>query len=226
MISTDLVTSLDAEWLLVLRKFGLANVLSLSVDELVVKDGSRELVLGPFLLLVLHPDEPALAKDFAVLLAGDFFGHFKNHFYQRVFRKTLGAFHQDAGLAQIHDRTFGPGAEVLHAVADRGFQLDSTGAGNPSRLANVLAALGSGRVRGVRFDALGPAHGRPVVLVLGGAEQANLIKLPICSPTWPGKLMGATTEQENIQYLLWHGSFRLPAKDAGAIMMHRNVAGG
>jgi hypothetical protein len=69
-------------------------------------------------------------------------------------------------------------------------------------------------------DALGAAHGRPVVLVFDSTKQADLIELPVGGAPWPGKFVRTTTQEKNVQQLLWHGSRLLPATCAGTIIMH------
>jgi hypothetical protein len=43
----------------------------MSVDELVVQDGSCKFMLRAIVSLIFHANQTALAKDFAVLLSGD-----------------------------------------------------------------------------------------------------------------------------------------------------------
>jgi hypothetical protein len=52
-------------------------------------------------------------------------------------------------------------------------------------LATRRAARFSGDVH-----ALGAAHGLPVIFVLSGANEADLVIMTIGSPPWPGKLVG------------------------------------
>src|SRR5712692_6872111 len=98
------------------------------------------------------------------------------------------------GLAEVLDDALVPASQVLHAVTHRAVQLETPGAGNPSRLlgmAPAAARCGSGRLGHGVVHALDAPHGLPIVLVLGGTEQANLIVMAIGGPPWPGEFMRA-----------------------------------
>jgi hypothetical protein len=58
------------------------------VDELVVENRRRKLVILRLFARILHPDDSPLAKHFTVLLARDFLRHLEHHFHQRVFREA------------------------------------------------------------------------------------------------------------------------------------------
>jgi hypothetical protein len=63
---------------------------------------------------------------------------------------------------------------------------------------------------GVRLGmlhALRAAHGGPVILVLGGAQHANLIVVSVSAAPWPGELVGATPEHKNIHDFLRHDGY-------------------
>lgn len=66
------------------------------MQEYVIENAGRDhtgLALGCILRMGLlglfGPDDPPLTKDGAVGLAGDFFGHAKDHFHHGVFRQRL-----------------------------------------------------------------------------------------------------------------------------------------
>src|SRR6266446_5374245 len=92
---------------------------SVIVEKLVVEDGGRqpECVLD-IVNRVLGTNQPPLAKDAAVLLSGDFFGHLKDHFHQRIRRQLLRAVKQYARLADVLDHALVPRAEIFAAVSD------------------------------------------------------------------------------------------------------------
>jgi hypothetical protein len=59
------------------------------------------------------------------------------------------------------------------------------------------------------FYALGAAHRRPVVLVFGRAQQANLVIFAVGATPRPGKLVRTPPKHKNIQEFLRHdGYFR------------------
>src|SRR5271157_2639879 len=78
---------------------------SVLVEKLVVEDGGRqpESVLN-IVNRVLDTNQPPLAKYIAVLLAGDFFGHFEDQFHQRIRRQLLRAMKEHARLADVLDQ--------------------------------------------------------------------------------------------------------------------------
>src|ERR1700720_553642 len=82
----------------------------------------------------LAPDDPALAENGAVLLAGNFLRHLKHHFHQRILRQLLRSSQQDAGLAEVFDGTLMPGSQTLGTIANRGLQSQASGAWHPTRL--------------------------------------------------------------------------------------------
>ena len=86
----------------------------------------------------------------------------------------------------------------------------------------MLAAFGgSCSLARLMADPLDPPHGRPVVLVLRGAQQADLVEVAIRGLSRPGELMGTTAEEKNVEQLLWHGSLALPVCNPGNHIMHR-----
>ena len=93
---------------------------------------------------VLASDDPALAQNGAVLLAGNLLRHLEHHFHQRVVRQLLGAEQEYARLAEVFNRALVPCSQALGAIADRGLQRQAPGARNPGWLLVVLAALGLG----------------------------------------------------------------------------------
>ena len=64
-------------------------------------------------------NQPSLAKNAAVLLSGDFFGHFKNQFHQRICRQLFRPEKQYTRLADVLDRSLVPGMEIFPPVSDR-----------------------------------------------------------------------------------------------------------
>jgi hypothetical protein len=54
------------------------------------------------------------------------------------------------------------------------------------------------------FQALGAAHGRPIVLIFGCAQQTDLVILSVSTASWPGELVGASPEHKNIHDFLRH----------------------
>src|SRR4029077_16558784 len=61
--------------------------------------------------------------------------------------------------------------------------------------------------RGLRlgmFPALRPAHGRPVIFVFRGAQQADLVIVAIATTTRPGKLVRAAPKHKHIHEFLRH----------------------
>lgn len=164
-------------------------LLSLSVDELVVDDGGGKFVLRAVFLLVFHADDTALAKHLAVLLAGDFLGHLEDHLDQCIFGEALRASEQHSRLAEVLDDPLAPCAEILYPVPYRCVESNSAGTRHPCGLAHVLPAFWRSDVSGFGLHALSTAHGRPVVLVLGSAKQADLVELSVRGTSWPRKLV-------------------------------------
>jgi len=173
--------------------WALGSVLSLSVDELVVQDRGGKFMFRTIFSLVLHSDNAALAKDFAVLLSGDLLWHFKDHLDQCVFGEALGASQQHARLAQVLNNPFAPGAQILDPVTYRGIESNSARAGHPGGFAHMLPTLWRCGFSRIGLDPLGTAHRGPVILVFGSTKQADLVELPVRGSSWPGKLVGATT---------------------------------
>src|SRR5256885_16478762 len=71
------------------------------VEKFVVEDGGcqHKAIFGGVRLL--GTNQPSLTKNAAVFLPGNLFGHFKDHFYQRVGGKLLRSVEQQAGLADV-----------------------------------------------------------------------------------------------------------------------------
>jgi hypothetical protein len=67
------------------------------------------------------------------------------------------------------------------------------------------------------FQALGAAHGGPVILVFGCAQQANLVVVSVGTAPWPGEFVGAAPKHKHIHDFLRHdGYFRVSrTSDAG-----------
>src|SRR6266851_337672 len=160
------------------RRMGSGVCRSVIVEKLVVEDGGHqpECILD-IVNRVLDSNQPPLAKYAAVLLSGDFFGHLEDHFHQRIRRQLLRAVKQYARLADVLDQAFVPGTEILAAVSDGKAGLQSPCPGHPGRLLLTGAAPEGHSLRHRIVDAVSAAHGFPVVLVSGGAQQADLVVL-------------------------------------------------
>src|SRR5271157_2944594 len=175
------------------------------MEKLVVEDGGRqpESVLD-IIHRVLDTNQPSLAKYIAVLLSGDFFGHLKDQFHQRIRRQLLRAVKQYAGLADVLDHALVPGTEIFAAVSNRKVRPQTPSPGHPGRL--LLAGAAPDR-RGLRHrfvDAISATHGLPVVLVSGRAHQADLVVLSVSRAARPGKLVRTASQHENIHEFLRH----------------------
>jgi hypothetical protein len=192
------------------------------VNELIVDDGCGQktltwLRLGRFFILVyprlvafLHffrANHAALAENISVFLAGDFFGHFKDHLDQSIHRQLLWTPKEDSSLAEIFNRTFEPRAGVIHAVTKREVEFEAARSRRPRwpLLSGVAAPDESFRI-GMR-DALGAAHGGPVIFVFRRAQQANLVIVAVRTAARPGELVGATPEHKHIHNLLRHDGY-------------------
>src|SRR3954471_18130091 len=160
------------------------------------------LLLGRF-----HADDSSLAKDLAVFLTRNLFGHFEHHFDQCVFGKALPGGQKHSRLAEVLNCALIPCSKILHAISHRGIKLDAARAGYPRYLMNVLASLlRRGTFGSFLADALSTTHSCPVVLIFCGAQQTHLVKLPVRVTPRPGKFVGTTAQEENVQQLLRHGS--------------------
>ncbi len=195
------------------------------MDKLVVDDGSRQnagtvfgvgiRVLLFFALRVLGADYATLAEHISVLLARDFFRHLEHDLDQGIHGQLLRPLEQYAGLAEVFDLALVPGAGAIHAVAQRQVQLQAAGARCPRwpflpRMAAPDDGVGLGMLQ-----ALGAPHGGPVILVLGGAQQANLIVVPVSAASWPGELVGAAPKHKNIHDFLRHEGYFRANSDLG-----------
>jgi hypothetical protein len=146
-------------------------------------------------------DDPSLAENAAVFLAGDFFRHLENHFDQRVVWQVLWTLEEHTRLAQVFDDAFIPAAQILDPITHGDLQLQAPGSRDPARLLGVAATAaghGGGFVRSA-VHLISTPHGLPVVLVLDGAKQANLVVVAVGGPPGPGKFMGAAAKHEDVQ---------------------------
>ena len=75
-------------------------------------------------------ENPALAEDGAVLLAGNLLRHLKDHLNQRVLRYLHRPMEKDAGLAEVFDDARPPDSQALCAIASRSLQTQAPGARN------------------------------------------------------------------------------------------------
>jgi hypothetical protein len=187
------------------------------VNELIVDNRSGQqswsslrLFATLFLLLhVLGADHATLAKHIAILLAGNLFRHLKYHLDEGIHRQLRWSTKQQPGLAEIVDYTFKPRAGVVNSKAHRRIELQSPGARSPRWPLFSRMIPPHRRLRLAVFDTLSASHGRPVILVLGGAQQTDLVVVSVRTSARPGEFMGATPEHKNIHYFLRHdGYFR------------------
>lgn len=184
---------------------GAARVDQLLVDELIVDDGGGEAELAVLRLRgVLGSHDAPLADNVAVLLARDFFRHLEDHFDQGVQGKLLRSYEKDAALADIFDDAFKPRAGAVDAVTQGNVELEAARTGYPGwpflpRMAAAKAGLG------LVLHALDTAHRSPVVLVLRGAQEADLVVVAVSATARPGKLVGAAPKHKNFHKFLGHG---------------------
>src|ERR1017187_7114776 len=166
-------------------------------------------VLVIFVLVILGSDHAALAEYVAVLLAGDFFRHLKYDLDQSIHGQLLRPMKQQPGLAEVFDCALIPRAGVVYAIAKRHVQFQAAGARRPGRpLLSRMTAPDDGFWLDM-LQALGAAHGGPVILVLGGAQQTNLIVVSVSAAPWPGELVGAWPQHKKVHDFLRHdGYFR------------------
>src|SRR5208337_1772873 len=178
---------------------------SVLVEKLVVEDGSRQHVrVLDIVKRVLGANQSSLAEYAAVLLARDFFRHLKDQFHQRIRRQLLRAMEHYARLADVLDQAFIPGMEIFSTIPNRKVRPQAPCPGHPRRLLLTGAAPDG---RGLRRWCVNPTsttHGLPVVLVSGGAHQADLVVLPIGRSARPGKLVRTASQHKNIHESLRH----------------------
>src|SRR6266852_6348623 len=146
----------------------------------------------------LAPDDPALAENCAVLLAGNFLRHLEHHFHQRILRQLLRSSEQDPGLAEVFDDALVPGSQTLGAIANRGLQTQASGSWHPARLLGTATALRLRGRLGCAVLTLDSPHALPVVLVFSGAYQTDLIVMAVGSPPRPREFVGAAPKHEYI----------------------------
>src|SRR4029077_5778290 len=116
---------------------------------------------------------------------------------------------EQPGLAKIVDGSFIPCTSVVDAVAERHIQLQAAGARRPGRPLFPGMTAPHGGLGLAMLHPLGATHGRPVILVLGGTQQTNLIEVSVITAARPGEFVGATPEHKNIHDFLRHdGYFR------------------
>src|SRR6185369_2014158 len=110
-----------------------------------------------------------------------------------------------------------PRAHVFDSKPNWNVQLQSPRARNPRWLATGFPA---NRRRDFAFRFLYPGsapHGLPVILILCGTQQADLIVVAIRSTPRPRKFVRAPTQHENIQEFLRHGYVTPALPDASII---------
>src|SRR5271165_51433 len=168
------------------------------MEEFVIQNtGCEPRVLYVLLLLrFFGASDPSLAEHRAVFLPRDLFRHLENHLHQCIVGKALRAPQKHAGLAEVLDNAFIPAPEIFHPVTDRSIEFEAPRPRNPSGLANPAAAAPRGSAvrrtgRLAAIHALSASHGAPIITILDGAQEANLIVLTISTPPRPGKLVGA-----------------------------------
>src|SRR5579863_1904367 len=162
----------------------------LLVDELVVNDGSGQADAVVGLLRFLGAHDAALAHHVAVLLPGDFLGHLEHHLNQGINGQLLRSGEKNAGLADIFDDSLVPRCRLVHAETEWQIQLQASRPRYPggalfARVGAPDAGFGLGMLH-----ALNTAHGGPVILVLGGTDQADLVIVSVSSTTRPGEFVG------------------------------------
>jgi hypothetical protein len=122
------------------------NPRSVLTEKCVVKD-SRGQARGFAAAHFVASENPALAKNRAMLLAGDLLRHLKDHLNQRVRRQLQRPMEENAGLAEVFDDALTPDSQALCAIANRSLQTQAPGARNvcflQPRGENLLAAEGS-----------------------------------------------------------------------------------
>src|SRR5579863_8390584 len=172
-------------------------------QKFVIEYGSSETHAVLIGLRFTRADNAALAQYATVLLARDFFRHLENHLDESVVGQGFRTVQQHAGLAQIVNDSFVPVAQVLDAVAHGRVQTQAARTRHPARFLGMApaAARSSSGLLGRRLNALDAAHCFPIVLVLHGADQANLVILTVGGPTGPGELVGAAAKHEYIHQL-------------------------
>jgi hypothetical protein len=90
------------------------------MQKFVIEDGCRQFVrVFDIFNRTFAANQPALAEYIAVLLAGDFFGHLEDQFYQRIRRQLLRSLEQYARLADVLDQALIPGTEIFPTVPNR-----------------------------------------------------------------------------------------------------------
>src|SRR5208283_1810738 len=166
------------------RGFGDWSVFPLLFISIFRRVRSRSGIIG-----CLVADDPALAQDVAVLLSGDLFRHLKYHFDQRIHRQGLWSPKQQTRLAEVVDRPLIPGTGAVHPVTQPQIELETPRPRRPRRpfLSRVGAPYAGFRLG--MFHPFNPAHGRPVILVLGGAQKTNLVIVSVRATPRPGKLV-------------------------------------
>src|SRR5580698_8834381 len=150
------------------------------MQKFVIEDGCRQFVrVFDIFNRTFATNQAALAEYVAVFLAGDFFRHLEDQFYQRIRRELLGSLEQYARLADVLDQTFVPGAEIFSTVSNWKFRSQAPCAGHPGRLFLTGAAADGRSFCRRPVDPISAAHGLPVVLISGRAYQADLVILSV-----------------------------------------------
>src|SRR5260370_23331293 len=179
------------------------------MNELIVGDlgGHTRALVACLSLFGTH--DTTLAQYVAVLLAGDFFRHLKHHLQQRIQWQLLRTVKEHSRLADVFDYALVPCVAFIDSVTHRRVQFKPSCPRHPGwTFFSSMTAADAGFRFGV-FYALGAAHGGPVVLVFGRAQQANLVIFAVGATPRPRKFVRTPPHHKNIHEFLRHeGYFR------------------
>jgi len=132
---------------------------------------------------------------------------------------------QQPSLADVFNGALEPRAGVIHAVTKLPVQLQPPGSRRPGwSLFPSVIPTGHGFGVGV-LQALGAAHGGPVIFVFGRTQQTDLIVVSVSTAAWPGELVGASPEHKDIHDLLRHGGYFQALGVGSQIISQRRVLG-
>jgi len=132
---------------------------------------------------------------------------------------------QQSSLADVFNGALEPRARVIHAVTKRRVQFQAPGSRCPGlSLFPRVIPTGHGFGVGV-LQALGAAHGGPVIFIFGRAQQTDLVVVSVSTAAWPGELVGASPEHKDIHDLLRHGGYFRALGVGSQIISQRHVLG-
>ena len=94
----------------------------LVLTEKCVIDDRRSQADGSTVAPFVATENPALAENRAVLLAGDLLRHLKDHLDQRVLRYVHRPVEKNTRLAEVFDDALTPDSHALCAIANRSLQ--------------------------------------------------------------------------------------------------------